>query len=314
MIVTFSDFLVQLMNKTGWSKAELARRADVSHVSIGNYLRGRTPKYAEATKLAAAFGLKPDQLLNPTAEILRAAMSQPIAQAESSPGMISAGARGRLRAAREAAGLTQAQLAKQVGYSVAVYQDIEEGTSRMGRKQAEKVASVLGLDVTDLIGGSDEVTSQSIPYGTFGEIPEIELPKGMRAKFVPLLSMAQCGAMMAYEDSAYTGEGFLALNNKDPKAFAVTLAGSSMLPDFAPGDVAIVNPTRTPKQGGLVIAKLKGKNGDHDGGDVMLKRYHRHGSKVVLTSVNAENFPPMTFDVTDFVWLYHVPQVVKNFD
>ncbi|TXH18461.1 MAG: XRE family transcriptional regulator [Hyphomicrobiaceae bacterium] len=66
MNVTFSDHLAELMQLHGWSAAELARRSGLSHVAIANYVKGRTPRYSEATKLAAAFGVAPDFLLNPS--------------------------------------------------------------------------------------------------------------------------------------------------------------------------------------------------------------------------------------------------------
>lgn len=65
MIVTFSEHLAALMKIHDWSAAELARRSGLSHVAIANYLKGRTPRYSEAQKLADALGLNPDYLLNP---------------------------------------------------------------------------------------------------------------------------------------------------------------------------------------------------------------------------------------------------------
>lgn len=65
MNVTFSQFLTQLMNEKGWKAADLARASGLSHVAIGNYLGGRTPKYDAARKIAAVFGITPDYLLNP---------------------------------------------------------------------------------------------------------------------------------------------------------------------------------------------------------------------------------------------------------
>lgn len=65
MIVTFSDHLKQLMERGGLTKAELARRAGLSHVAIGNYLNGRIPRFVEADKLATALGITTDYLLNP---------------------------------------------------------------------------------------------------------------------------------------------------------------------------------------------------------------------------------------------------------
>jgi transcriptional regulator with XRE-family HTH domain len=65
MNVTFSDHLARLMAERCWKAADLARESGLSHVAIGNYLKGRVPKYAEASRIAAVFGISPDYLLNP---------------------------------------------------------------------------------------------------------------------------------------------------------------------------------------------------------------------------------------------------------
>jgi transcriptional regulator with XRE-family HTH domain len=65
MNVTFPVFLSQLLTAKGWKPADLARATGLSHVAILNYLKGRTPKYEQAQKIAAAFGITPDYLLNP---------------------------------------------------------------------------------------------------------------------------------------------------------------------------------------------------------------------------------------------------------
>lgn len=217
------------------------------------------------------------------------------------------GARSKLKQAREAKGLSQKELAKAVGYSIAIYQDIEDGRSGMGEKMAKKIAKILEIDVSELMDGSDEIPSRNGAHGTFGAVPEIGLPPGMTAKYVPLLSMAQCGPSVSFDDGAYTGDGYLALDVKDPKAFALKLAGDSMQPYYGPGDVAIIYPSHPPRNGGLVVARLD----DDHGGDVMLKLYQSMGAKVTLSSSNAA-YQPMTWERGAFAWIYPVAQVMKN--
>lgn len=219
------------------------------------------------------------------------------------------GARARLRAARQAAGLSVPELARMVGYSVATYQEIEEGRSQMGEKMAHRVAEVLQVPVADLIGGGDHPPERGATNGTFGTAPELIMGPGMegrRAKFVPLLSMAQCGDMMAYDDGAYDHGGFVCYDPQDSQAFAVKLAGDSMMPRFEAGDVAVVYPSKQPRNGSVVIAKLK----DESGGDVMLKLYNAAQGQVTLTSYNPA-YPPMTWPAEAFAWIYPVAQVTK---
>ncbi len=219
------------------------------------------------------------------------------------------GGRAKLKAARLAAGLNQAQLAKAVGYSVGTYQDIEDGRSQMSEKMAAKVARVLGVDVEDLTNGSDHPPERHATSGSFGTAPELRMGPGMegvRAKMVPLLSLAQCGAMMAYDDAAYDHSGFVCYNPQDSKAFAVRLAGDSMQPKFDAGDVAVIYPSKPPRNGGVVIAKLRE---DH-GGDVMFKLYSAARDQVTLSSYNPA-YPPMSWPKEAFAWIYPVAQVTK---
>lgn len=56
----------------------------------------------------------------------------------------------KLKAAREKSGKTQAQVAKEVGISVAQYQNIEYGKSEPGVRTAIRIAEVLGVNVKTL--------------------------------------------------------------------------------------------------------------------------------------------------------------------
>jgi len=57
----------------------------------------------------------------------------------------------RVRAAREAAGMTQAQLAAQIGYQHAIVHVIEAGRGSLRTSSAalERLSAVLGLDLLD---------------------------------------------------------------------------------------------------------------------------------------------------------------------
>ncbi|MBB5033153.1 S24 family peptidase [Prosthecobacter vanneervenii] len=219
------------------------------------------------------------------------------------------GARGKLRHAREAKGYTPAQMAKRMGYSqVGTYIDIEEGRSQMGEKMARKAAEILDLDVSELMSGSDHPIERGAVVGTFGAVPDIHLPPGMTAKYVPLLAMAQCGPNMAWDDGGYTHQGFLAFNPEDPKAFAVTLAGDSMMPRIEPGDVALIYPSQQPKNGKVVLARLN----EDKGGDVLVKVYQANGDTITLSSYNHGAYPPMQFHRGDFAWIYPVAKITKD--
>ncbi|MFZ2279510.1 MAG: LexA family transcriptional regulator [Prosthecobacter sp.] len=218
------------------------------------------------------------------------------------------GARAKLKTAREAKGMTQAELAKAIGYSdLGIYQNIEDGRSQMGEKMAIKAAKILGIDVSDLMDGSDHLVDRSPSGGTFGAVPDIRLPPGMTAKFVPLLSLAECGPSMTWTDEAYAGEGALVFDCKDPKAFAVKLSGDSMQPKYDAGETAIIYPSFQPRNGDVVLARLD----DEHGGDVMVKVYQKSADVVTLSSYNPV-YQPMSYPRDSFALIYPVAQITKN--
>lgn len=220
------------------------------------------------------------------------------------------GARGKLKAAREMAGLTQAELAKKIGYAIGVLQAVEDGSARASEKMIEKLCEVLPeISKGDLMDGSDHPPIIADQTGTLGQKPKIVMPPGMTARYVPLISWAQAGSMTSFDDEAYEYEGYLAFNVKDAKAIAVSIRGDSMAPQYTAGDVAILYPSIEAKNGDLVIARLTPDKGS----DVMFKIFSstRNGSNVTLSSYNPA-FPAMTFDRGDFEWIYLVASVVKN--
>lgn len=281
----FSHRLSKLRDNLGMSQDSFAKILGVSRNYVSMLENGKEPSRA----LANLFDRLEAEHANAPGELPQAL-----------------GPRGMLKILREKRGLSQLQLARAVGYSLGVYQGIEEGRSGLSRKMAEKLAIKLEVDAATLLDGGDEPPANGPTFGTFGETPDIKLPPGMRAKFVPLLSMAQCGTMAAYDDTAYSHDGYVAFDSEDPKAFAVTLAGDSMTPVCNPGDVALIYPSDTPRNGDIVIVRLNDTNGD-----VMVKLYQASGSSVTLSSYNPA-YPPMSYPRSAFAWIYPVAKVTKS--
>ncbi|HEY1048236.1 MAG TPA: S24 family peptidase [Prosthecobacter sp.] len=299
---TFANKVLLLRKRMNLSQLEFAKLLGVSRNYLSMIETGREP----SDTLKRLFQTVEYQYDANSVSSNRVAEETPI-QSELST------LRGRalLKQARQQAGHGVADFAKLLGYpTVSTYQNIEEGGSKMGQKMAERAAKILGLNVADLLDGSDEPPCTDVPFGSFGAVPSIKMGPGMegvKAKFVPLLSMAQCGVMQAYTDEAYTGEGFLAYS-PDPKAFAVKLAGDSMLPRIEPGDVAVVSPSKLPRNGNVVLVRLD----EEHGGDVMCKIYHAAGDQVTLSSYNPV-FPPLTYSRAACSWVYPVQSVTKVF-
>lgn len=290
---TFSERLEQAIQASGRAKSDIADSVGVKPPALSRWLRGSQPEHRHLAAIAKELNVDVNWLIS-------GVNPPPKTTFKGTP-------RGKLKEARIKAGFSVSAFAKQVGYTTAVYQEIEDGRSGMGEKMAIKAAKILGLSVEDLMDGSDHPPSRDIPIGTFGAVPDIKLPPDIKAKYVPLISMAQCGAMHAYTDELYSHEGFIAFNITDPKAFAVRLAGDSMTPRIEPGDVAVVSPSQPPRSGGVVIAKLNAEHGE----DVMLKIYSASGDLVTLSSYNPAH-PPMTYPRSAFQWIYPVTQVTRS--
>jgi transcriptional regulator with XRE-family HTH domain len=138
----------------------------------------------------------------------------------------------RIRRAREAKGLSQAQLAKAIGITQPAIQDIEKGDTKRSR-YLHDIAGYLGL----------EIESRALPglaEESAGYIPARAL---MGSRDFPVYSSAEGGS----------GQIILSADPVDwvprpvpvarvPKAYGLYIVGDSMVPEFEPGDVALVNP------------------------------------------------------------------------
>src|ERR1700733_13935870 len=97
-----------------------------------------------------------------------------------------------------------------------------------------------------------------------------------------------------------------AIRGTDENSFAVTIEGDSMEPKFTSGDIAILMPNVEPRNGCLVVCKLKNEG-------VFFKLFHQSsdGKMFRLSSYNPV-YPVMECHKEDFVWIYPVCQVTKN--
>lgn len=215
--------------------------------------------------------------------------------------------RALLRAAMTTAGFTCATLARAIGYEIGVVQAVVNGGARISQKMAEKIVKVLpSLSPEDLLNGSDhpQIISETGVEGTVGATPDIEVPEGVKVRYVPLLSWAQAGALDAsHVDDGYEYKGVVAFNVSDRKAFAVEIKGESMAPKIPEGARAVVCPSSEPKPGNVVIVRMLD-------GDVMCKLYHPKdgGRTVVLTSWN-QAYPPLEYPREQVSWMYPVKQI-----
>jgi len=209
-----------------------------------------------------------------------------------------------LKAAREAKGMTQKDLARATGYGIGYIQALEDAGARLSEKFAEKVASVLGLEKEDLMRGSDQVPSLGVGEGTVGSISNVVTTDGIKAKNIPLISMAQAGELTDYTDGIYDYETITAYDVRDAKAIAVRIKGDSMSPEFPEGSIAVICPSYEAQTGDYVIARLK------EGG-VVFKKLERVGTTYRLISSNPA-YDMISADASELAWCYPVDQVIRK--
>lgn len=125
------------------------------------------------------------------------------------------------------------------------------------------------------------------------------LPARLRSRQIPVVSWAAAGKARAYEDLAAQIDETVGTHVTDPNAFAVIIEGDSMEPEFKAGDRVVVAPNLEPRNGDIVLVKLKD-------GRVMLKKFHRigpNGATIRLLSENL-NYETLEFSVEQVQFVY----------
>lgn len=108
------------------------------------------------------------------------------------------------------------------------------------------------------------------------------------AATVPLLGLAQAGRQGYFDEDGHpagTGWDQIALPSAagDRSLFALEISGQSMEPLYRQGDIVVVSPEGTLRQGDRVVVKT-------DKGEIMIKELKKHSDeRVELYSLNPEH-------------------------
>lgn len=153
----------------------------------------------------------------------------------------------RLKAARKAAKMTQAELAKKVGIGQSTIAELEKtgnGSSHVPVIAAALKCSALWLATGD--GSMKDGFDQNVSPA----------PLGMRP--YPVISHVQAGALKEIAVPYGPGDGFDVEYGDDDASqwsFFLEIEGDSMLPDFRPGDRVLIDPDVSPNPGDFVAAR-----------------------------------------------------------
>ena len=163
---------------------------------------------------------------------------------------------------RQARGISLRALAGQVGIHFTHLSKIENGQDKIGRESLAKIAEELGIDPDLMLG---EAGHQAPPFRLLGNI-------------------AAGSPIEAIEDV----ETFDLTKTFDPHDhFLLRVKGTSMILDgINDGDLAIVRPANTAKNGDTVVAVVDG--------EVTLKRFRKAKNTITLIPAN-DQLTPMEY-------------------
>lgn len=150
----------------------------------------------------------------------------------------------RLRQARQAARMSQHEIAAQMGVSIQAVSQWENDKTVPGSNRLLSLGTILGVDFLD---------TGSLPTEPGGRMFKA-------GKYVPLVSRVSAGdwhPAMAFESAVdmltvqWTPKG---------PAFALEVHGESMMPEFRSGDIIIIDTSIEPLPGDFVVASLEGEH------------------------------------------------------
>lgn len=204
----------------------------------------------------------------------------------------------RLQTLREAIAQfpTLVAFARQYGLDATYLSQLLHGHRNMGEKAARKLEAKLGWPPMTLDQvGAEAPDSATVP--TRFESNVSAAARGLR--HVPRISFVQAGPWSEVVDPYAPGaaeEYLLTALDLGPNAFALTIHGDSMLPEFREGDTIIIDPRVTPAPGDFVVAK----NGNEE---ATFKKYRPRGINergelvIELVPLN-DDYPSLRSDCT----------------
>ncbi|KKB86452.1 hypothetical protein VW29_02510 [Devosia limi DSM 17137] len=167
----------------------------------------------------------------------------------------------RIRDSRKAAGMTQADLARALGISVQAISQWESGRTVPTADRLIFIGDLLGLDLrTAYFGGELGPYRGDTREGRF---------------VVPMLSKVAAGnwsETVAQQHVADEMRAFEIHWKPSGPTFALEIDGESMMPEFKPGDVIIVDTGLEPIPGDYVVAALEGES------EATFKKYRPRGN------------------------------------
>lgn len=170
----------------------------------------------------------------------------------------------KLREIRQNVGLSQKQIAIELGVSYPTVSEWESGKKTPTAKNLERLASLLGCSVDYLLGYEDNIESKGIRVPVLGRV----------AAGIPIEAIED---IIDYEEIDKT-------TAKNGEYFALKIKGDSMEPSISDGDVVIVRKQDAIDSGRIAIVIVNGN-------DATCKRFVQHQDGISLIPLNPA-YPP----------------------
>lgn len=175
----------------------------------------------------------------------------------------------RLKELRKGKGLTQVELAKQIGIGQSGYSDWERGITRIDSESLAKLSALFSVSVGYILG-EDENDRES-----FRRVPVLgSVPAGIPIEAIEdIIEWEEIPASMCAGDKEY---------------FALEVKGDSMWPDYLPGDIVIVQRQPCCESGDVCVVYVNGY-------DATLKQVKVDENGYVSLIPQNPEYPPRTY-------------------
>lgn len=171
----------------------------------------------------------------------------------------------RLRQLLKERKITQTRLSELTGFRQSDISDWVNNYHSPREDRIQKIAEVLGVSVADLFeerpaSDFDDMTGW-VKLKVIGRVPA----------GVPIEAVEE-----------YSGEIVVPPEHARPGCYALEVQGNSMVPRVLDGDVVIVAPCPSPRNGQIVVTRI---NSD---GEVTLKKFQKDNDAILLVPENPE--------------------------
>ena len=173
----------------------------------------------------------------------------------------------RLKAARRAKHMTQADVAEYIGLTQGAYSNWERGETKIDSLQLSRLAELFGVSVDYLLGKTD------VPSSSYIRVPVL----GRVSAGIPIDAIED---VIDWEDISTAAAG-------DGEYFGLQIKGHSMEPKISDGDVVIVRRQPDVDSGDIAVVLV---NGD----DATVKRIKKSPQGVTLIPSNPA-YDPMYY-------------------